>query len=105
MAGPCLGRTIQRQEPLAPVLRRRIPKAHGLDDGNELQAFGAHLIPEKPIDLERLPGGQPVHAAQGGKVDPVFFKQPGRPEDPVEAPCPRLVLAVMVMQFFGAVEA
>jgi hypothetical protein len=51
MAWPGLGRTVHRQELFLPVLGGRIPKAHGLDDGNELQAFGSHFISEKPVDL------------------------------------------------------
>ncbi len=63
------------------------------------------IIPEEPIDLQRMVGVFRIDRAQDVELHLMFLEQPDSLHDPVEGSMASLVLPVGVVKFFGTIHA
>ena len=76
-----------------------------LDNGDELDVMCPELVPEKPVDVQRMIGVFRVDRAEDVEFHLVFLEQSGSRQDPIEGPMASLVFAVDVVKLLGAIEA
>ncbi len=71
----------------------------------ELDVRKPELIPEEPVDLQRVAGVFRIDRTEDVALHFVFLEQPGGPHDPVESSPACFVFAVEVMKFPWTIHA